>query len=89
MPNLDGLALFEGEVQGDDGLVGLLLQLGLHPDALERTGRRSLTVTTEQEYLEVVMECSVDIEGIGSVREAQAKVRRLPSLGHFDNKVPV
>ena len=39
MRNLDGLALLEGEVQGDHRLLGLLLQLGLHPDALEEAGR--------------------------------------------------
>ena len=44
--------------------------------------------TADLDPLEVVVEGSVHVEAVGSVGEAETKVRRLPPLHHFDHKIP-
>ena len=36
----------------------------------------------------MVVESGVHVEAVGSVGEAETKVRRLPPLHHFDHKIP-
>ena len=44
--------------------------------------------TADLDPLEVVVEGGVHVEAVGSVGEAETKVRRLPPLHHFDHKIP-